>query len=303
LVKPAKKQSFLGGTQSLEIHQTPKQEKLKYNSYLNRFGVCVLPDKKFLENFPLYKVMRKQVSERIDQIPKPPISFYCDTCGSIQTYIMVNEYWNEFTYTNFPSNNVSLKASYLCVSCNEHRRDFFIHISDDLQSFQKIGQNPPWGISGDKNIEKMLGEHKEHLKRGMICESQGYGIGAFGYYRRITEEIIDTLISDIEAIIPVSDRASFSAALEKVKTTRQTSEKIAFVKDLLPLSLKIEGMNPLGILHSSLSEGLHSKSDQECLNFAEAIRVSLVYLASQLSESRNQKAEFTTTMQKILDKK
>jgi hypothetical protein len=262
-----------------------------------------LPNKKFLETFPLYKVMPVQAPEYLDNIPKPPISFYCDTCESTQTYVMVNEYYDGFNLRSFPSNNVTLKANYLCAGCNKHRRDFFIHISDDLKSLKKIGQNPPWGITGDKNIEKMLGEHKQHLTRGMICESQGYGIGAFGYYRRITEEIIDTLISDIEAIIPVSDRASFSAALEKVKVTRQTSEKIALVKDLLPPSLEIEGMNPLGILHSSLSEGLHSNSDQECLEYAEAVRESLVYLSSQVFETRTRKTAFTTKMRKILDKK
>lgn len=262
-----------------------------------------MPDKNFLETFPLYKVMSMDVAPTIDNIPKPPISFYCDNCASIQTYVMVNEYWNGFEYSNVSSNNISLKANYLCVSCQVHRRDFFIHISEDHQSLKKIGQNPPWGIHGDKNIEKMLGKHKQHLTRGMICESQGYGIGAFGYYRRITEEIIDTLILDIEAIIPASDRATFSAAYEKVKTTRQTSEKIALVKDLLPPSLEIEGMNPLGILHSSLSEGLHSNSDQECLEYAEAVRESLVYLSSQVSETRVRKAAFTTKMRKLLDKK
>jgi hypothetical protein len=262
-----------------------------------------LPDKNFLETFPLYKVMPTKVPRQLSLIKKPPISFYCDICVSIQTYVMVNEYWQGFDVRNFPSNNVSAKANYRCVGCNKHRRDFFIHISDDLESIKKIGQNPPWGISGDKNIEKMLGKHKQHLRRGMICEAQGYGIGAFGYYRRITEEIIDILITDIEAIIPVSERASFSAALEKVKTTRQTSEKIALVKDLLPPSLEIEGMNPLGILHKSLSEGLHSNSDQECLEYAEAVRESLVYLSSQVSETRTRKAVFTTKMRKILDKK
>jgi hypothetical protein len=216
---------------------------------------------------------------------------------------MVNEYYDGFYTKNFPSKNTTLKASYRCVGCERDYRDFFIHISNDLKSIKKIGQNPPWGISGDKNIEKILGEHKQHLTRGMICESQGYGIGAFGYYRRITEEIIDTLISEIADIIPASDRAAFSVAYEKVKMTRQTSEKIALVRDLLPASLKIEGMNPLGILHSSLSEGLHSNSDQQCLEHAEAIRLSLVYLSSQLSETRAQKAEFTTGMRKLLGKK
>jgi len=167
----------------------------------------------------------------------------------------------------------------------------------------KVGQFPPWGIAGDPVIEKMLGSHKDHLERGLICESQGYGIGAFSYYRRIAEEIIDELIGDIGEIIPASDREHFEAAFEKVKNTRQTAEKISLIKDLLPLSLEIEGMNPLGVIYRSLSEGLHSNSDEECLDYAEAVRESLVFLASQVSETKSRRRIFTEKMKHLLASK
>jgi len=262
-----------------------------------------MPEKEFLEKYPLYKSMAYDAPKTIDKINRPPISFFCPACKSVQTYIMSNNYWDGHEYSNFDSAGLSLHALYSCVGCGTHTRDFYFNIAMDRKSIEKVGQFPPWEISGDKNIEKMLGNHKQHLSRGLICESQGYGIGAFGYYRRITEEIIDSLISDIESIIPAADKAAFADAYAKVKTTRQTSEKIELIKDLLPSSLEIEGMNPFGILHSALSEGLHANSDQECLSYAEAIRESLVFLSSQISETRNRKTAFTVKMRKLLDKK
>jgi hypothetical protein len=53
---------------------------------------------------------------------------------------------------------------------------------------QKVGQFPPWSIRVDRNAEQILGQHVEIYKRGLTCESQGYGIGAFSYYRRIVEQ-------------------------------------------------------------------------------------------------------------------
>jgi hypothetical protein len=37
---------------------------------------------------------------------------------------------------------------------------------------RKVGQNQPWEITIDKNLEKMLGEHIGFYKKGLVCESQ-----------------------------------------------------------------------------------------------------------------------------------
>ena len=166
----------------------------------------------------------------------------------------------------------------------------------------KTGQFPHWEIKGDTQIEKMLGSHKDYLSQGLICESQGYGIGAFAYYRRIIEEIIDELIKDVGDLIPKDESDRFNEALTKVSETRQTSEKIALVKDLLPTTLQIDDLNPLKILHSKLSEGLHADSDEECLVHAETIRLILVYLASQVTGTKKSKSEFSDGMRRLLEK-
>jgi hypothetical protein len=80
------------------------------------------------------------------------------------------------------------------------------------------------------SLEKTLGKHSKTFRKGLICESQGYGVGAFAYYRRITEEIIDELLASIADLIEVDNKEQYLEALEKTKQTRVTQEKI----DLLP---------------------------------------------------------------------
>jgi DNA-binding transcriptional ArsR family regulator len=129
----------------------------------------------------------------------------------------------------------------------------------------KVGQYPAWDISIDKSISSVLGKYKELFKKGLICESQGYGIGAYAYYRRIVELSIDELLDDICELVDESGRDKYKIALRKTKETSVASEKIELVKDLLPASLRPAGMNPLGLLYGFLREGIHDKSDEECI--------------------------------------
>ncbi len=153
------------------------------------------------------------------------------------------------------------------------------------------------------NIEKLLGEHSGFYRKGLICESQGYGIGAFGYYRRIVEEIIDGLLDEIAELLTESELLEYQDALAKTKETTVTQEKIDLVKDLLPPILRPEGMNPLSALHSALSEGLHAESDEECLEYAENCREILIFLVNQVAASKAASKGFTDSMRKLLEKK
>src|SRR5262249_33954874 len=79
--------------------------------------------------------------------------------------------------------------------------------------------------------------------------------------------------------------------LERAKAEIQFTKGIEQVKDAIPESLLINGHNPLTLLHRPLSEHLHTKSDNECLELAEAIRVVLVELAEKIGVALNEQAE------------
>jgi hypothetical protein len=73
-------------------------------------------------------------------------------------------------------------------------------------------------------------------------------------------------------------------------------------KDAIPESLRIQGHNPMTLLHDNLSTGLHAKADAECLEIAQAIRIVLAELAERLTNALKDEAELTKALGKLLNK-
>ena len=260
-------------------------------------------EKEFLEEYSLFRKLTFEVPRQMNTIPKPPINMFCRNCGDTQTFNMINEYYEFYGYSNPPSADQKVRLLYECQSCRKFTRQFDVYISPDLDYVYKFGQYPEWEIKMDKNLESTLGKHSKTFRKGLVCESQGYGIGAFAYYRRITEEIIDELLDSISDLIEEEHKADYKIALEKTKQTRVTQDKIDLVKDLLPSILKPNGMNPLGVLHSELSEDLHAETDQACLENANHIKSILTFLINQIILSKESSKGFTESMKSLLDKK
>lgn len=258
-------------------------------------------DAKFLETYPLYRKLHADIGYRyLNTIPKPPIRMHCHTCDCLQTFNMSNQYYENYSYDDLCSGKV-IRVVYLCAACKKRERFFLLQFADDY--VMKVGQYPPWEIVPDKALSELLGDHQDYYKKGLVCESQGYGIGAYAYYRRIIEAIIDSLLDSIIDLIPESEKQQYLEALNKTKETIIAQEKIELVKDLLPEILRPDGMNPLNLLHSTLSEGLHAKTDEECLEIAGSIRDTLVFLVNQVLQTKESSKKFTSRMRKLLEKK
>jgi hypothetical protein len=193
--------------------------------------------------------------------------------------------------------------TYRCSGCGGFVRNYLIKFDPAGAYISKVGQEPPWDITPDPAVTKILGSRVDYYKKALICESQSYGIGAFAYYRRIVEEVIEELLEGISDLLSGKERQIYLKALERVKETTATEEKISLVKDLLPPILRPGGMNPLSVLHEVLSEGLHEKSDEDCMKSAEQIREVLVFLVNQISVAKTTNARFTEGMRRLLDRK
>lgn len=229
----------------------------------------------------------------------------CSLCQSKQTFNRATVNFRSITIREpVTTDDVHIiDIIYKCSACQIFTRTFLIKLDYKNQYIMKVGQEPSWEISVDRNLEKMLGAHVVYYKKGLTCESQSYGIGAFSYYRRIVEEIIDNLLEEIADLISGEEKDAYLKALEATKKTRVAQEKIALVKDLLPLILRPNGMNPLSVLHSTLSKGLHAESDERCIELAMTIREALVFLVNQVINSKSAASSFTDSMRKLLDEK
>ena len=218
---------------------------------------------------------------------------------------MSNEYYEGTQARNTSSMGRVLRAVYLCSSCRMYHRYFLLKFDQDATGryIAKVGQDPAWDITLDRNLENELGKYSDYYRKGLICESQSYGIGAFAYYRRIVEEIIEKLLEDIPQLMAGEEREKYIDALKQVEQTKRADEKIKLVKDLLPSILKPNGRNPLGILYDALSGGLHAENDELCVELAQQVREVLVYLVNRLLAVKTTDAQFTEGMKKLLDRK
>ncbi len=119
---------------------------------------------------------------------------------------------------------------YKCSFCSTFERVFFIWMSEDRKALMKVGQFPLWDIGVSVNLNKMLHEHVDVFKRGLICESQGYGIGAFAYYRRIVELVIDELLNSIDELLAGERRKLTRKDWQKPKRRSLLARKLLLSK-------------------------------------------------------------------------
>jgi hypothetical protein len=150
----------------------------------------------------------------------------------------------------------------------------------------------------------LFGGDSHIFLKGRTCENQALGVGAFAYYRRVVENHKDQLLDEIIKVCRklAGTSQEFIAQLEEAKTLISFSESVDHIKAALPDALLIDGRNPLSLLHTALSVGLHVETDDECLEYAHNIRVVLAGFVERLAELRKDDRELADAVKRLLKK-
>lgn len=93
------------------------------------------------------------------------------------------------------------------------------------------------------------------------------------------------------------------AVLRQAATETQFNTAVELIKDGIPESLRIHGHNPLTLLYRALSEGLHDRSDEECLMLARSIRLVLTELAERIGQALRDERELHEAVTRLLTRK
>lgn len=234
------------------------------------------------------------------EIYAPDISLHCDhdACGGPR-FFRRSEKDNRIQ----GSHTRQVTLHYVCSNCLKTEKEFSLRITpySDSCEITKFGEYPAFGPPTPTRLLKLLGDQRDLFLRGRRCENQGLGIGAFVYYRRVVENqknrILDEIIKASKKLsLPADKLAALSAAKDEI----QFSKAVTSVKEAIPQALLISGHNPLTLLHAALSDGLHDRTDQHCLELAHDVRVVLGELAERLAQVLKDEAELNTAVGRLL---
>ncbi|MGA2886455.1 MAG: hypothetical protein ABSE51_00265 [Terracidiphilus sp.] len=235
----------------------------------------------------------------------PEITLHCDTqpsCGGFRLF------------DSQGTHEIRAKVSelkflkYICKNCSKSVKLFSLKINaaENTRTGKayKFGELPNFGPPNSPRLITLIRDQRDLFLKGRRAENQGMGIAAFAYYRRVID---DQRVRIFDEIIKVCQRLSADESiiqeLTAAKNESQFSKAIESVKHGIPEALFISGQNPLTLLHSALSEGLHGKSDEECLENATNIRIVMAEFAERMGQVLKDEAELSAAVSRLLNKK
>ena len=236
------------------------------------------------------------------QMRTPELQLYCGRCNGTRFFRVVRQTIPELTPKKFKY----FFVTYICSNCRSEKKDFALAAKIDATppvdepatrgpltgECYKFGEDPLYGPPVPSRLISLIGPDREIFLKGRRCENQGLGIGAFVYYRRVVENQKSRILGEI---IKVAEKIGAPSALittlTKAKAETQFKRALESVRDALPQVLLINGQNPLTLLHSALSEGVHVQTDEHCLLVAHAVRVVLTELSDRLGQALKDEAE------------
>jgi hypothetical protein len=196
-------------------------------------------------------------------------------------------------------------VTYTCSNCRKTEKTFSLaarQVDGKGGQIYKFGELPEYGPPTAARLIKLIGPDREIFLKGRRCENQGLGIGAFVYYRRVVENQKNRILDEIIKVAKkLGASAEAIAELEAAKAETQFSKALASVRTSIPQMLLVNGHNPLTLLHSALSDGLHQRSDEECLELASSIRIVLAELSERLAQALKDEAELNRALSRLME--
>jgi hypothetical protein len=233
----------------------------------------------------------------------PASEFYCHKCDGIR-YADPDRSTISFGHETDVERNEF--CNYHCRNCRTFLKRFAIAVysppadAEGMGSIVKLGEMPLFGPHVPANVSELLGKDIEQFRKGLRAESQGLGIAAAAYYRRVVENQRTHLFDQtILAAESVNADVKMIERLRYLRDHWRFQQSIDEIKDCIPQILLIEGQNPLELLHPVLSDSIHDRTDDEALEIASEIRLVLINLAERIALAKTQSNELKQAVAKL----
>ncbi len=123
--------------------------------------------------------------------------------------------------------------------------------------------------------------------------------------RRVVENRMNDMLEILHEAARVHNAPpEVLAPYEEAKRERRFSAKVEYAGDLLPRNLRPEGHpNPMAVLHELASDGLHAKSDEECVDIFDECRQTFEYVFGKMRVETEEAKSYVKGMAKLAEKR
>lgn len=173
-----------------------------------------------------------------------------------------------------------------CLYDNNHKQKFIYKLDIEYGKnkevkliLQKIGQDPSNIEFHNHNIRDKYSKYKNYkniksdLSKAVISYENNFAVGGFLYLRRVLEKVVDYKYEEVKSNINCDKQAKYEEKGVKFK------EKIDILKDELP-----EHLTKNKHIYSILSAGVHSLTEEECLEYFPIVEKSIHFILDELLE-------------------
>lgn len=259
-----------------------------------------------LERWPLYRIFRYSGSEHL-YLPAE-ISLYCsnEKCRKEQrwsTSRTARPYRpRTTTVPSLPPKSGWNQVEYVCNNCstNATRFYFFWKGNETESRFYKVGQYPPLRVEPPRRLAKKLDEINADLyRKALTSRNNAYGLGALAYLRRVVENKMNDLLDLIYQAAQDAFATDELKRIEEIKSSWRFDDKIGYAAKVLPKHLKPYDVNPLDALHDLASDGIHHRSDDDCLDVFDRCKTAFEYVFRELDVQVEDAKAYLEAMQCI----
>jgi hypothetical protein len=264
-----------------------------------------IPWATFLEEYPvgtLQKVSEYAIRASGNiQIRVPRLRLYCKICDGIRNF-GGQAYWGSCAKDELTESILV----YTCHDCQEGIRRYYL-VSQILDYARnngravKAGEYPELNISIPSSLPGLLGTDYPYFIKGLKCEKNGLGAGAYTYYRRVVENQKNHMLGEILKVAQkLNAKPDELEAIQNAIAETQFDKAMNMVRDVLPQSLLVDGHNPFKLIHKALSIGVHNGTDNVCLALAHDVRMVLTDLAERIKSALSEQRDLKSAVSSLL---
>lgn len=232
-----------------------------------------LSNHEFYFETPLYDIIDRSQLEH--DIHDGDVDAYSAKNGIDTTYTIYSKKVDgsyESSFRNF------YKITLTCKRKDNDILRFFVYENNEI--VVKLGQLPSladiqFAEIGKKYNELLSEQELKEFKKAIDLAAHGHGAGSFVYLRRIFENLINKTFTTNKIVLGISDEDF---------RQKWMVNKVDLLKTYLPSQLiEMKGV------YKVLSKGVHELSEQDCLRYFPAIKLSIELILEQKIEEEKER--------------